>query len=160
MRIRRANKDDLNSIEQIYDLARQYMRSTGNHAQWINGYPSAEIIKNDLENEVLFVVEDVEIQAVFAMIQGEDPTYLKLDGDWLNDQPYATLHRIASKGTRKGFFNLIVTYAWSNCPNLRIDTHQNNAVMRHLIEKNGFAFCGIIFLGDGTPRLAYQKVSE
>ena len=158
MKIRQANKNDLESIEQIYEDARQFMRSTGNFTQWGNGYPSEEIIHHDIEQKVLYVIEDEAIQAVFTLILGEDPTYLEIDGAWLNDEPYATLHRIASKGTQKGLFKLIIDFSWSICSNLRIDTHQNNAPMRHLIEKNGFEYCGIIIVGDGTPRLAYQKV--
>ena len=157
MKIRLANKDDLRSIEQIYENARQFMRSTGNFTQWGNGYPNKEIIYADIEQKCLYVVEDEEIQAVFTLIMGEDPTYLEIDGAWLNDRSYATLHRIASRGTQKGLFKLIIEFSWSICPNLRIDTHQNNTPMRHLIEKNGFVYCGIIIVGDGTPRLAYQK---
>jgi hypothetical protein len=155
--IRLANKDDLKPIEQIYENARQFMRSTGNFTQWGNGYPNKEIIYADIEQKCLYVVEDEEIQAVFTLIMGEDPTYLEIDGAWLNDRSYATLHRIASRGTQKGLFKLIIEFSWSICPNLRIDTHQNNTPMRHLIEKNGFVYCGIIIVGDGTPRLAYQK---
>lgn len=158
MKIRLGNKGDLKSIEQIYENARQFMRSTGNFTQWGNGYPNVEIILADIEQKCLYVVEDEAIQAVFTLILGEDPTYLEIDGALLNDEPYATLHRIASKGTQKGLFRLIIDFSWSICPNLRIDTHQNNAPMRHLIEKNGFEYCGIIIVGDGTPRLAYQKV--
>lgn len=157
MMIRLANKDDLKPIEQIYENARQFMRSTGNFTQWGNGYPNKEIIYADIEQKCLYVVEDEEIQAVFTLIMGEDPTYLEIDGAWLNDRSYATLHRIASRGTQKGLFKLIIEFSWSICPNLRIDTHQNNTPMRHLIEKNGFVYCGIIIVGDGTPRLAYQK---
>lgn len=157
MMIRLANKDDLKSIEQIYENARQFMRSTGNFTQWGNGYPNKEIIYADIEQKCLYVVEDEEIQAVFTLIMGEDPTYLEIDGAWLNDRSYATLHRIASRGTQKGLFKLIIEFSWSICPNLRIDTHQNNTPMRDLIEKNGFVYCGIIIVGDGTPRLAYQK---
>ena len=29
----------------------------------------------------------------------------------------------------------------------------------HLLEKNGFTRCGIIHVEDGTPRIAYQKMS-
>lgn len=158
MKIRLANTGDLKSIEQIYENARQFMRSTGNFTQWGNGYPNVEIILADIEQKCLYVVEDEAIQAVFTLILGVDPTYLEIVGAWLNDEPYATLHRIASKGTQKGLFKLIIDFSWSICPNLRIDTHQNNAPMRHLIEKNGFEYCGIIIVGDGTPRLAYQKV--
>jgi hypothetical protein len=158
MIIRLANIHDIQHIEQIYDLARAFMRSTGNETQWANGYPNEGIIVNDIEQKYLYVIEDTEIQAAFTLILGEDPTYQEIDGAWLNDQPYATLHRIASKGTQKGLLKLIIDFSWSICPNLRIDTHKDNRPMRHLIEKNGFLYCGIIIIGDGTPRLAYQKV--
>jgi RimJ/RimL family protein N-acetyltransferase len=42
-------------------------------------------------------------------------------------------------------------------PNIRIDTHRDNAIMQHLLEKNGFVKCGIIYVEDGSPRIAYQK---
>lgn len=41
-------------------------------------------------------------------------------------------------------------------PNLRADTHRNNRTMRHLLEKSGFRYCGIIHVADGSERLAYQ----
>ena len=157
MKIRLANKEDLKAIEQIYENARQFMRSNGNFSQWGNSYPSVGIIQADIKQKCLYVVEDEAIQAVFTLIMGEDPTYLEIDGAWLNDRSYATLHRIASRGTQKGIFKLIIEFSWSICPNLRIDTHKDNKPMRHLIEKNGFVYCGIIIVGDGTPRLAYQK---
>lgn len=157
MKIRLANKEDLKAIEQIYENARQFMRSNGNFSQWGNSYPSVGIIQADIKQKCLYVVEDEAIQAVFTLIMREDPTYLEIDGAWLNDRSYATLHRIASRGTQKGIFKLIIEFSWSICPNLRIDTHKDNKPMRHLIEKNGFVYCGIIIVGDGTPRLAYQK---
>ena len=157
MKIRLANKEDLKAIEQIYENARQFMRSNGNFSQWGNSYPSVGIIQADIKQKCLYVVEDEAIQAVFTLIMGEDPTYLEIDGAWLNDRSYATLHRIASRGMQKGIFKLIIEFSWSICPNLRIDTHKDNKPMRHLIEKNGFVYCGIIIVGDGTPRLAYQK---
>lgn len=40
---------------------------------------------------------------------------------------------------------------------MRIDTHENNKVMQHLIKKNGFQECGIIYVEDGSPRIAYEK---
>jgi hypothetical protein len=29
--------------------------------------------------------------------------------------------------------------------------------MQQVIESMGFSYCGIIYVGDGSPRLAYQK---
>ena len=37
-----------------------------------------------------------------------------------------------------------------------IDTHEKNKTMQHVVEKLGFKRCGIIYIEDGTPRIAYQ----
>ena len=50
-----------------------------------------------------------------------------------------------------------VYQALSKCPNLRIDTHQDNKVMQHVVEKHGFTRRGIIYIADGSPRIAYER---
>ena len=46
-----------------------------------------------------------------------------------------------------------------HCQSLRADTHADNKVMQHLLEKNGFTRCGVIHVADGSPRFAYQKLA-
>ena len=41
--------------------------------------------------------------------------------------------------------------------NIRIDTHRDNRIMQHVLEKFGFTYCGIIYLLSGDERLAFQK---
>ena len=41
----------------------------------------------------------------------------------------------------------------------RADTHADNKIMQHLLEKNGFTRCGVIHVADGSPRFAYQKLA-
>ena len=50
--------------------------------------------------------------------------------------------------------------AWAarQCPHLRADTHAANLTMRHCMERAGFVYCGVIYVADGTPRVAYEKV--
>ena len=45
----------------------------------------------------------------------------------------------------------------SNSTNVKGDTHEDNYVMQKVFEKNGFRRCGIIYVEDGTPRIAYQR---
>ena len=94
-------------------------------------------------------------------ILGPDPTYAKIeDGQWLNDEvPYGTIHRLASAGDRRGVASEVIAWCLEHCESLRADTHADNKIMQHLLEKNGFARCGIIHVEDGTPRVAYQKLS-
>ena len=42
-------------------------------------------------------------------------------------------------------------------PSVRIDTHHEN-VMRKLIERNGFVYCGIITLSNGELRDAFELI--
>ena len=101
------------------------------------------------------------LEAVFAFILGPDPTYAKIeDGQWLNDEvPYGTIHRLASAGDRRGVASEVIAWCLEHCESLRADTHADNKIMQHLLEKNGFVRCGIIHVEDGTPRVAYQKLS-
>lgn len=92
-----------------------------------------------------------------SSVFGEDPTYRVIDGAWKNDRPYATLHRVASSGKKRGMVDVIVKWAFSRHPNLRGDTHERNLPMRRAFERNGFERCGTIWVEDGTPRIAYQK---
>ena len=39
-----------------------------------------------------------------------------------------------------------------------IDTHEDNQSMQKLLAKNQFSYCGIIYLSDGSKRLAFEKV--
>lgn len=57
-----------------------------------------------------------------------------------------------------------VDYAKAVCrkekKHLRMDTHEENRIMQHLIEKAGFERYGIIFVADGTGRTAYEYGEE
>ena len=75
----------------------------------------------------------------------------------LSAYPLVTIHRIAGSGAGKGIFRECLAYCLARIPNIRIDTHRDNAAMRHLLEKHGFRKCGVIYVEDGSPRIAYQK---
>lgn len=157
--VRHAKIADLDTIMSIYESARRFMRSRGNASQWGDNYPSEELLRDDIAKRHLFVGtnKDGMIIFVFAFIIGEDPTYQVIDGAWLNDKPYGTIHRLASAGIVKGVFRQCLDYCFSLIDNIRIDTHQNNTPMRNAISRANFAPCGIICVADGTPRIAYQS---
>ena len=95
--------------------------------------------------------------AYFALLPSPEPTYATIDGAWLTDEPYGVIHRMASYPDVHGIFAAAVDFAAARYPRLRIDTHRDNRIMRHLIEKHGFTYCGVIRLADGAPRLAYER---
>ena len=158
--IREAIESDLLEIKSIVAKARELMKASGNVNQWVDGYPSSEVLLSDIRsgNAYLLLRENKAV-AYFAMIDGADPTYnLITKGSWVNDDSYGVLHRVASNGEAKGVFKEILLYASEHYSNIRIDTHHDNKIMQRLLEQNGFVYCGVIFLGDGSPRLAYQRI--
>ena len=163
MMIRNAQKNDLDAIEQVYAAARVYMAASGNPHQWGDGsYPERSLLEEDIEKGHLYVIEEGgAVHAVFAFILGKDPTYASIeDGAWLNDRPYGTIHRIASDGQIKGMFTKAFDYCRSRIDEIRIDTHHDNKTMQHVVTKHGFKRCGIIYLENGDPRIAYQYSKE
>lgn len=160
IKIRKGTAADIDEIMSCYDTARDFMRLTGNLNQWINGYPSRKIIERDIEkgDNYVGVDDDGDIVMAFAFITGNDPTYYIIEqGQWLNDLPYGTIHRLGSTGKHKGILQSCVEYCLTKIDNLRLDTHEDNKVMQTAAERLGFKRCGIIYCDDGTPRIAYQK---
>ena len=155
--IRLAEPSDLPAILSIYEIARRFMRENGNPTQWGDSNPPRAVLEEDIRLGRLYVdIQDGAIHSVFAFILGEEPTYAHIEGAWINDAPYGTIHRIAGDGTVKGAFGRCMEFCKARSGELRIDTHENNRVMRHLIAKHGFLECGIIYVADGSPRIAYQ----
>lgn len=155
--IRKATPRDLPRIREIYEMARQFMRKNGNHSQWGKGDEPEALIEGDICQGNLYVLEEADIHAVFAFIIGEDPTYLEIEeGSWKSEEPYAAVHRVASDGTVQGVLGHVMDYCSAQVPHLRIDTHADNKVMQHVLEKYGFVSCGIVHVPDGSPRIAYE----
>lgn len=162
MEIRRAAAEDLEIIMDLYDRGRQYMRRSGNRNQWINGYPSRELVTEDIrQGRSYLVLENGRAEAVFYFHAGRDiePTYQVIDGAWLDDGPYGVLHRVASSGRVSGIMELCTAWGMERCPSLRVDTHRDNLPMQRALERCGYRYCGVIVIEDGTERLAYQKVN-
>ena len=153
---------DIPEIMEIYTIARSFMCKTGNPTQWAGGYPKEELIRKDIASGDSYVaVENGRIEVVFFYRKGEDPTYKVIeDGAWLDDEPYAVLHRIASRGDVKDSGSACIQWCLAQWPNLRVDTHEDNHVMQHVLEKNGFVKCGRIYIEDGSSRIAYQQVRK
>ena len=153
--------NDLDQVMKIYDQARLFMRENNNHEQWINGYPSREIILEDMAKGHSYVIKkNNAILAVFTFINDKDETYDYIEGSWLNNERYGVIHRIASARLEKGMLNVAVNFAFNFANNVRIDTHEDNIVMQKTLEKEGFSKCGVIYLKDGNPRFAYHKKAK
>lgn len=159
LKIRRATLDDLPFMLQMYANSKNIMRSNGNHSQWVAGYPSEQLLRDDILHGFSFLVtDDSRPVGVFAFIIGRDPTYTYIEGGhWEQDaQPYGTIHRMACMPDAHGIFAAAIDWCRRQTTSLRIDTHADNSIMQHLIVKHGFTYRGVIYIADGTPRKAYQ----
>ena len=155
-KIRPAMQAELDEIERIYALARRFMEENGNPTQWTDGYPRRTLLEEDIRQKKLYVAcRDNQICGVFVFVIGEDPTYGYIEnGSWRSDSTYGTIHRIASCG--KGVFAAALEFCKGQCSHVRVDTHADNKPMQHLAEKYGFSRRGIIYVADGSPRIAYD----
>lgn len=132
--------------------------------QWQDGYPNEESIITDINKKQGHVfVKDHQVVAYAAIVHGKDPYYENIDGQWLTNDNYITVHRIAIHNDflHRGYADHIIRYAEKyakkqGIPSFRIDTHHDNLFMRNLIRNNGFTYCGIVQVRNGE-RLAYEK---
>ena len=158
MQIRKAEYNDYNRIMEIYSIAREFMSYTGNPHQWADlGYPYPDMITQDIQRQELFVLTENDIvEGVFFWKLDADPTYLDIDGQWLNNKPYGVIHRIAGSGRIKGVLKTAVEYCLQFTDNIKIDTHVDNVVMQSALNKLGFKYCGMVYLPHGVWMKAYQ----
>lgn len=155
--VRKAIPADLPVILDIYARARRFMAENGNPTQWGDRWPLAEVIEEDIGIGRLYVYEEDEaVHGVFAFLLEEEPCYATLEGTWRWEEPYGTIHRIAADGEVHGVLGKCLEWCRAQRDHLRIDTHDDNKVMRHLLDKYGFSFRGGIIIDDGTPRIAYD----
>ena len=156
--IRKSTPDDIDLILRMYDHSRSVMRADGNMAQWV-GYPTREDIEEDIRRGVSYIIEaSPQPLGTFALVSGVEPTYAYIDhGRWVTpDRPYCTLHRLAAMPGAHGIADLVFRHIKGLCDYLRVDTHHSNRPMHHILEKEGFVYCGIIYMPDGSPRDAYE----
>ena len=120
-----------NEIKRIMEIIQDAKESLAQRQvdQWQDGYPDEEIIFEDiLESRGYVAVEDQEVVAYEAAGKGVAQTFLQ--------------------GLIEG----------EKGPDFRCDTHPDNLVMQHLLEKLGYHYCGKVPI-DGV-RLAYQKIKR
>jgi hypothetical protein len=160
MFIRQTTLQDVNIIMRIYEQARQFMREAGNANQWGGAHPEKILIEADIQNGNSYVCIDADgnIVATFYFAIAEDPTYKKIEGAWLNNEPYGVIHRLAKIKNIKGVGSFCIEWCFEQYHNIRIDTHHDNIAMQKLLKKLEFNYCGIINLLSGDERMAFQKI--
>ncbi len=166
MEIRRSRREDLPLIMEVIHDAQEKMHAMGIE-QWINGYPDEEQILSDMaEGGSLVMSDQGRIIGTCFVRYGAEPDYLYIEnGAWLDDRPYAVIHRIAVHSSCRGnhaaagFIEYVRQEGLrKGIHSIRIDTHDDNIPMQHFLGRQGFSYCGRIYLASGDPRRAYQII--
>ena len=150
--------------------------------QWQNGYPALGNIVSDLGRGYGHVLccdadsgacgqrasvagrtDSETVVAYGAIVFGGEPAYDALDGQWLTAGPYVVVHRLAvsdealGQGLGRAFLQQTERLAREQGVGaFRIDTNFDNRRMLHILDREGFAFCGKIRYESGE-RLAFEK---
>ncbi|MDL2282521.1 GNAT family N-acetyltransferase, partial [Parabacteroides sp. OttesenSCG-928-G06] len=131
---------------EIYNIAKHFMATTGNKNQWINDYPTRELILSGIkEGKQYILICENQIVGTFFFSVEEDEAYTKIHkGEWLNVRPYGVVHRLASNRIYKGVADSCLKWCFEQCGNIRVDTHRDNFIMQNILKKNGYLQCGVI----------------
>lgn len=171
MRFEKASQPYLDKMCEITEQAKEQLRRLGLD-QWQYGYPSREVWQQDIEEGCTYLaMEEDEVLGIFAFQTTPDPSYSYIDGAWLTDGAYASMHRVcvADKAKGRGVAGQMFAYGFEMAkelgfPAARIDTHPGNIPMQRALAKAGFQPCGKIHLKggceDGHLRIAYEKILD
>lgn len=166
MIFRKSTLEDVDTIMNIIKEAQKYFIDA-KIDQWQNNYPNLEIIKNDIiSNNGYVLIKDNDLCAIVTVSFNDESTYNAIyEGRWLSNEDYAVIHRIAVKSNYKrlGLSSFIIKQVEELClknnvHSIKVDTHRDNIVMQNTLKKNGFKYCGIIYLDNGSERLAFEKL--
>lgn len=166
MEFRQAKISDLDQIVEIIELSKKYLKET-KVDQWQDGYPAKEDLRRDIEsgNSYVLTNKDEIVATTVISLDGESTYNLIFNGEWITNEDYIVMHRVAvhDKYKGKGIFKELIKEAESLALNkgissIKIDTHRDNISMQRAVVKNDFKRCGIIYLGDGSERIAFEKV--
>lgn len=163
MNFREAKKEDIESILEVISHAKEYMKRN-NSTQWNENYPNKETIINDIEKNIgyVLIVENL-IRGYMVVDFSDDEVYKNIKGKWKTFGNYASIHRCAihkelrGQGYGSELFKFAEKLALSkNIRSVRVDTAPENETMKHLFNKNGYEYCGTVFI-DGE-KIAYEKL--
>ncbi len=169
--IKLANEKDVFGIYSCIKDAKRVLKEKGSD-QWqdTDGYPNMETVMNYVSKREMYVnIENNQVIGCVALCRGSDISYSEIDGEWLNNDVYYTIHLMAvkeefyHKGVGQELIKEVIKVAYrEEIYNLRVDTKLENEPMCHLLGKCGFIRTGVIEIKrDGVidpKREAYQLV--
>ncbi len=166
LRIRLATENEAKECNRILHSGRMFQREQG-FVQWRDEYPNLATVQEDIQRERGYVLMADDCIAGYLCIDFDgEPAYEKLKGRWNTKGAYGVVHRMAidesfrNRGLAHEAFRLVEQHCLSHgVKNVRIDTDFPNKRMQHILEKNGYQYCGDVMYGT-SGRMAYDKKLE
>jgi RimJ/RimL family protein N-acetyltransferase len=166
MELMKSTETDITKIMEIINQAQFTLKQQGIN-QWQNNYPNKETIIKDIKDNFSYVLlKDMNIVGTVALSFEGEKTYESIfEGQWITNDKYAVIHRLAVENAHKGsgISSQIIKEIEQHCINkgvnsIKVDTHEENIAMQKMLKKNNFKYCGIIYLEDNSKRFAFEKI--
>lgn len=163
MYIRLANITDLPAVLDLMHRVIPIMQAMGNF-QWDNEYPTETIFRQDINEHNLFVaILDDQLVGAVVINAYFPPEYKQIN--WKTSPNTYTFHRmmvdpeLQGKGIATAIFQFIEKRGRNlGLMSLRVDTNENNKIMRSLFEKFNYDFAGIVKFRDlSSDFVCYEK---
>ena len=159
-------KATIEDVAQIWTILQQAIarRKKDGSDQWQDGYPNQEVILQDIEKGIGYVLTDYEtIVGYTAILINDEPAYNDLKGNWLTNGDFIVVHRLAISDDYigKGLAQKMMLYTedfalQQNIFSVKVDTNFDNIPMLKIFEKLGYIYCGEVLLRGGI-RKAFEK---
>lgn len=164
MNVRLAKSNDIQDIMYLIAQAKVFLAEQ-NIDQWQNGYPDEQDILQDLEQGNGYVLcEDSNIWGYVSISFDGERCYDVVRGNFLSQQPYATIHRMTVENAKKGkgLAGKLFDFAEKLCMerkihSIRVDTDEKNLLMQRVFQKQGFVYCGVVDIGD-SEKIVFEKL--
>jgi GNAT superfamily N-acetyltransferase len=159
-------KATLEDVPQIWVILQQAIarRKKDGSRQWQDGYPNESSIKEDIEQGVSYILTaDDTVAGYTAILINDEPAYDNLEGEWLTNDDFVVVHRLAvsdayiGKGlAQKMMFATEEVALQQDIFSVKVDTNFDNIPMLKIFEKLGYTYCGEVMLRGGI-RKAFEK---
>lgn len=163
VKLRTARLEEIQLAMDSVNAAKVHLKEQGID-QWQTGYPDYECIKKDIESEKgFFIVDDENILGYLCVDYDGEPAYKEMRGKWNTSEDYVVVHRMAFNDDARGKGISGITLRLveelsreKGISSFRVDTDADNKKMRHILQKNGFSYCGTIWF-DNSEKIAFDK---
>lgn len=142
MILRKAEHSDLPIIWNILQQAIEQRKQDGSD-QWQNGYPNEQTVYEDIRNGYGYVLVDNHVIVAYAaIIFGVEPAYNDIKGQWITNDDYVVVHRVATsnlvrgKGIATVIFKVVEDLSRQRKVfSIKVDTNFDNAAMLKVLAK-------------------------